>query len=919
MNLPTFSQRVAAYLDQYKAANPAGQFISVDPDGDGKKQAIFVSNDGTVNPQSRNPGKWPGFHGTVSNKAKQHKDSPGQLGTHDDPFTGKYTRKPEVQQRLSDKPQPSGETPDWVTDDLPGVKPKADRLPPGFKNAAIRNFLPEDATQAELQELLKHAKDVLKDRAQEIESGADALRQVFGDGRSLTGAQAQARAADDVSQIPGFDEAVAELESSGGWKNDRALLDDIIAYMPGGKIKWAAGSDGKIPAEQIVFEALRMPLPKLPKASDPEVLSEALQKMSGTDKPDARNREERDRDAAYNDLMRQSVEALEAEDWDTYDEVKRRIAEQFPESVDTSVDDFSAMTFRDAVARYAGQLGLFEDEFTGKFNKKPQSQGRLFDSSGGSWKDQPRVEKGNKEGGQWTGEGKAKTPTSSKMDAARKKLLDQKRTTMKSGRKSVKRTIERAGGMERLQKAEIHEMSQNEFLLSIALKVSKERQAALNGRTPAAKYLKKLADSKQGAGAIDWHQAAKEFRDLPGADALAKKFRNRLMGGDGSNFGQLYSGSMRTAFGWLTKKENIELDQNMEMEKLPFFLSTVDFFDTADRVKELLKKHRDGVRKAIKGGKAVDSKAYENYHDADWQPGNKGKSKRSSMKYCKAVDELKERDVFRTNASVGKKLKAAANTQIDGERKKYLALHATREKEIDQKQSELDEHLKSEERNVHQEDATAWNAWRKEYEVKKEELAELRSKSFELLNEWVKGLPSKRLRPEDKTGIQVDYPKGTQLGVKNALGKAVNWLETISGGAMPSMTVALKKTNQNRSFHRSGDIYMNRFQISQKVLCHELGHAIDYHSDQGRKTKAFEAQAIQKHKTKWAGGGCDPDEVGSKNGFMRAYTGKYYNRPKSSEVLSMGIQHLTEHPLRFAKESPDHFNFTIASLRGLLE
>jgi len=49
MQKTTFAQRVAAYLDQYKAANPqGGQFISVDPDGDGKKQAIFVTDSGKV-------------------------------------------------------------------------------------------------------------------------------------------------------------------------------------------------------------------------------------------------------------------------------------------------------------------------------------------------------------------------------------------------------------------------------------------------------------------------------------------------------------------------------------------------------------------------------------------------------------------------------------------------------------------------------------------------------------------------------------------------------------------------------------------------------------------------------------------------------------------------------------------------------
>ena len=158
--------------------------------------------------------------------------------------------------------------------------------------------MPEDATKDELLELLDVANDVVAERTQQIQAGQDALRQVFGDATKLTGAQSKARAASDVSAIPGFDEAVAELESSGGWKNEQSSIHDLIAYLPPGSINWARGSGGEIPAEQVVLEALRIPLPQPPKSYDLEVLSEAYERMAGTDQPDDRPKEERDRDRA---------------------------------------------------------------------------------------------------------------------------------------------------------------------------------------------------------------------------------------------------------------------------------------------------------------------------------------------------------------------------------------------------------------------------------------------------------------------------------------------------------------------------------------------------------------------------------------------------------------------------------------------
>lgn len=898
----TFADRVAVYLDQYKAASTGGKFISVDPDGDGKKQAIYVTNDGEVNPESESPGYWKDFKqkGPTSTGKKQHKDSPGQLGTHEDPFTGKYTRKPEKQQRLDDSTPEPDFVPDWVTEDDTVEEKKPTRLARGFKDAAKQLALGDDATKEELAELQKFAEEVVAERSQEIQAGADALRQVFGDGPSLTGAQSQARAASDVDQIIGFDEAVAEIESSGGWKNDQSLLHDIVAYMPGGKIKWAAGADGKIPAEQIVFEALRMPLPKPPKLSEKDVISEAWQRMSGSDKAEDRDAETRQRDALYNDLMNQANAAANEDDWDTYDELKNRIAEEFPETVEETADVFSAMTFREAVQRYAGQLGLFDDPFTGKFKKKPQKQGKLFDGGGKSWNEQPRVEKGKKEGGQWT---KGNSPTSKSMDKAREKFLEKHSPSMvQEQKKTIDSVIKKNGGKEALLKQKPFEQTQQQYLLAQTIRLQKLRQTVLNGRSEAAKKIRELKNAEGKTQMRDVRNAL----ELPGGQEMFEKLNLKSNYGEGAK--SMHLRGVSAAFSFLNQPMGDWEKQNFS--KLSWMLSA---FGQAGTI-SALKKHREAVRRALKAGKAVPEGAYSNYHDADWQPGDQEKTPKASMSFCKELDRVKKTNKFRVDASVGRKLRTEANAAINKFRKQYVTKSKAIGEKIDAKQTEMDEILLDGATGRIASDVAS-----REHTRASKEKWGLEKEAETLLLETIAKMPSKPVRKStDKPGLVCTKKEPIGKYQEDKLNEAINFLEEISGNAMPNVRFELKKTTEDRSYHDTGNLYMNPYQMQKSVLAHELGHAIDYHSDQGTKTKAFEAQAIQKHASRWSGKGTKPYEVGSKNGFLEAYSGKYYARAKASEVLAMGIQHLIEEPARFADESPDHFNFTLASLRGLL-
>lgn len=919
--LPTFAETVAAYLDRYKAEETGGQFISVDPDGDGKKQAIFVTAKGKVNPRSKTPGKWPGFvPGKPGRGKRQEKDSPGQLGTHDDPFTGKFKRKPEKQQRLpnqdtpkkkpkpqykykSGKPLPAHEKtvgPTLNKDGTPRANSRAKKVPVGgvtpmkldsktgkrlhtdkrgrlisretfnFDQSAREYGFPEghEPTAEEMQTLKENAKEVQRIHNEHVDEIRDAMQEMFG---NVNLWQRRARAAKDIKGLEKH--GIDTIISAQNYSDDESNLLGIIASHAGVDDFTRSGGDFD---ENIVFDALRKPLPKRLPLAHPDIIESAAELMQTEGGPDD--------DAPVDDLDIGDFGEFAAE----HDEIP-------------FTDQFS-MTFRDAAARYAGQLGLWDDPVTGKYKTKGQKQGKLFDAKGESWKDQPRVAKGNKEGGQWT---KGNSPTSPAMDQARAEFRAKSAAsqyTRKTDRLTIAKTIEKMGGESKLRNSKPHELSQKEYILAQVLRISDKRSRLLVGNKPLAKFLQQYI----AAGDVDWREFAREIKEIEGGEKAFDEMNKAINGGPSYNSRGPVAAEW--AFNWLQKDIVLDLEKQMgSLPMRPVFLQAV------------IGKHRDAVRKAIKKGIDVPGAAYEDYHDADWQPGNEDKSTRASMQYCRKTDSIKETDAFRVRASVGRKLKTAANKYINKERKSLLAGREKLGKEIDEKQAAMDEHMRKEEGSMVSSNPKAWEKWRDEYQVKKEELSEMRDRQFTYFKDWIKELPSNTLRKKgDKPGLTPNHRAKFSDAQKDSVAKACQWIEEMSGNAMPAITFETNKTRRNRSFQSGGGIHMNRNQLTQSVLLHELGHIIDAHTDQGNKTKAFEAQAIQKHKTKWTGGGCKPYEVGSKNGFMRAYTGKYYEHAKSSEVLSMGIQHLHDDPLKFAKESPDHFNFTIASLRGLL-
>jgi hypothetical protein len=126
--------------------------------------------------------------------------------------------------------------------------------------------------------------------------------------------------------------------------------------------------------------------------------------------------------------------------------------------------------------------------------------------------------------------------------------------------------------------------------------------------------------------------------------------------------------------------------------------------------------------------------------------------------------------------------------------------------------------------------------------------------------------------------------------------------------------------NYDGRSHCSGDTVFLAPHAGTSVIIHEIGHAIE-HSNEGKiggTSKAFLHSQTFEQPVKHLGNGYSTHEVATKNGFENAYTGKYYPGNDSTEILSMGLQSLYENAYYFAKFNKNHFNYTIAAVKGMV-
>lgn len=107
------------------------------------------------------------------------------------------------------------------------------------------------------------------------------------------------------------------------------------------------------------------------------------------------------------------------------------------------------------------------------------------------------------------------------------------------------------------------------------------------------------------------------------------------------------------------------------------------------------------------------------------------------------------------------------------------------------------------------------------------------------------------------------------------------------------------------------------------VLWHEYGHAIEHdHPTLTRMANTLrdergKGQPLRKL-SDVDGGGYEKHEVTYEDHWRDRYTGKWYGHQGSTEVTSMGVQHLFTDAVTFAERDPEHFHLVVGALSGML-
>ena len=135
----------------------------------------------------------------------------------------------------------------------------------------------------------------------------------------------------------------------------------------------------------------------------------------------------------------------------------------------------------------------------------------------------------------------------------------------------------------------------------------------------------------------------------------------------------------------------------------------------------------------------------------------------------------------------------------------------------------------------------------------------------------------------------------------------------------PTPVVRLRKGA--RAYHQAGHVHLAP-EDGVRIAVHELGHAID-HAHPSLATRAIayrEARTagetarrlrdITGHK------GYKLHEIAKCDQFIDCYMGKIYG-PRSSEILSMGLEYMYDDPIGFAQKDPTTFDFILRLMKGL--
>lgn len=164
--------------------------------------------------------------------------------------------------------------------------------------------------------------------------------------------------------------------------------------------------------------------------------------------------------------------------------------------------------------------------------------------------------------------------------------------------------------------------------------------------------------------------------------------------------------------------------------------------------------------------------------------------------------------------------------------------------------------------------------------------------------------------------IQIAWDSAVPQNLKEKWLPGVEWINGLVSASVVGDTVVqgkLLSAGENRAHYFDGLISLHE-NNDPKTVVHELGHAVEETAKIVDTSKAFIYIQSKNAAAKHLGDNYDYSEVYFEDKLVNNYSGKWYR--DSTEVISTGLEHLFKDPVTFAKNAPDHFNYTVAFVKG---
>jgi hypothetical protein len=340
---------------------------------------------------------------------------------------------------------------------------------------------------------------------------------------------------------------------------------------------------------------------------------------------------------------------------------------------------------------------------------------------------------------------------------------------------------------------------------------------------------------------------------------------------------------------------------------------------------KLQDEHRDLVKKASElSPDSIGDEALDDYMYSDWLP--QSLRVRADRNFSvKNWEKENKSEATRRSARKGRKISQTANAAIEHYRKSLIEMRLPATKELFDKKISMEKEIDS----FYDPWAVASRSGNKLEMDRISAEIKARSDSVYQIKESIRkesfSALIKEIGESGEIKIETEGVESLPENQKADVSEAINWLSSIISPSLSIGKIKFKAMDPNHPnydgrSHCSGDTVFLAPHAGTSVIIHEIGHAIE-HSNEGKiggTSKAFLHSQTFEQPVKHLGNGYSTHEVATKNGFENAYTGKYYPGNDSTEILSMGLQSLYENAYYFAKFNKNHFNYTIAAVKGMV-